>query len=195
MRRPTDIALLNRLARENRQMGQRLAQLELRDLLSDLDNPSLFELRIDFGAERPPAQPFWPVTHATPLARRLAELDVPLGKIAWAEDPRALPVIGIHVPGTPEGWRDPLRDLMKQHHLKPFARFIFLCASLRPVPFFGRYGFAYDHVGDLAVATIADRLSCRFGIRQIRDIVTGEKVWSAAEPAEMTDSFHNLADN
>lgn len=177
MRRRTETSLMNRLTRENKRMGQRLAQLELREMLADLENPALFDLRIDFGTRLPPAQPFWPDTHAMPLGRRLAPLDVPLGRIAWAEDPTALPVIGIHIPDRPESWRPAFRDLMKQHAAAPFARLVFLCASLRPVPFLGRYGFAAEFVGPLPVARIGARISARYGASQIRNFDGGNKIW------------------
>lgn len=177
MRRRPEITLLNRLGRENKRMGQRLAQLEFREMLADLENPSLFDLRIDFGSAMPPAEPFWPDTHATPVGRRLPPLDVPLGRIAWVEDPRSLPVVGIHIPDRPGIWRAAFRDLMKHHASAPFARLVFLTASLRPVPFLGRYGFATEFVGTLPVARICGRVSARYGASQIRNFEDGNKVW------------------
>ncbi|SOC05604.1 hypothetical protein [Rhodobacter maris] len=175
-RRP-EVSLLNRLARENKRMGQRLAQLEFRELLADLENPALFDLRIDFGTRLPHAEPFWPDTQTTPLGRRLPPLEVPLGKIAWVEDPKSLPVIAIHVSDRPENWRDGFRDLMKQHATAPFARPVFLCASLRPVPFLGRYGFANEFVGPLEVTRLCGRIAARYGCLQIVDLFGGNKLW------------------
>lgn len=177
MRRRPEVSLMNRLARENKRMGQRLAQMEFRDMLADLDNPALFDLRIDFGTHLPPAEPFWPDTADTPLGRRLPALEVPLGRIAWVEDPKALPVIAIHVPDQPERWRDGFRDLMKQHATAPFARLVFLCTSLRPVPFLGRYGFATEFVGTLPVTAIHRRIAARYGCLQIINFFDGNKLW------------------
>jgi len=177
MRRRPETSLMNRLARENKRMGQRLAQLEFREMLTDLENPALFDLRIDFGEPMPPAEPFWPDTCAAPLGRRLAPLEVPLGRIAWVEDPKSLPVIAIYVPDAPEKWRGAFRDLMKQHGTAPFARLVFLCASLRPVPFLGRYGFANEFIGTLPVERICGRIAKRYDCSQIIYFFGGNKLW------------------
>ena len=130
-------SLLRRLARENTQMGQRLAQLEFRVMLQELSNPSLFDLNIDF-----PGEPRQPPPPAPPTADRLTQarlpaLNVPLGKIAWVSEPEALPIVGIFCPDCDHSvLLAAMRDLMKTYNELPFARLVFICASLRPIPFF-----------------------------------------------------------
>ena len=178
--------LLRRLARENRAMGPRLAELEFRDMLAELSDPKLFDLEIDFPgdpASLPPAPK--PLTD-DPFSRLLPRLDLTLGKIAWVENPRDLPAMGIYCPDTPgDVLRDALRGLMTEHHSKPFARLVFLCESFRPIPFLGRYGLTYEHLGAIPVAQAAARLYRRFGIVQMRDILTGGPIWRAPQSEEI----------
>jgi hypothetical protein len=172
--------MIRRLARENRAMGLRLAQLEYREMRAELANPDLFEMAIDFPGAGGPPPPRLRAGADDPLGRRLASLNVPLGRIAWASDPDALPVVGLHVPGGDHGvLRKAFADLMKRHHAAPFARLVFCCEEFRPVPFLGRYGFALELVMGQRPGDYAPRLSRRFGLTEVRDLCTGAVLWQS----------------
>jgi hypothetical protein len=174
-------ASLRRLVREHKVMGPRLAQLEFRELLSDLDNPGLFDLAIDYPAAATVPRPLEPVLVDDPVFRRLPRLAVPLGKVAWLEDPESLPVMGIMCgPTSRDGFRADLRTLFAAQNSKPFARFVFLCETLRPIPFFGRYGFAYEYLGGRPDADGIARLAARYGMAEIRTLDGADLVWSQA---------------
>ena len=177
--------LLTRLARDNRQMGIRLAQLEFREMRTELDNPSLFDLKIDFPGESRPHTPPFASALDEQILRRLPVLNVPLGKIAWIQEPEALPAIAILCRDIDHRiLAKALLDLMQAHHARPFARLVFVCASLRPIPFLGRYGFAYEYLGDQNIASAGHRLAARYGIDEVRDLVDGEVIWRRSTDAE-----------
>lgn len=169
---------LRRLARENKQMGPRLAQLEYREMRRELENPELFDLSIDFDFESGPDTPrFRPILN-DPVGQRLPALNVPLGRIAWLEEPHRLPVIGIYLGDSdPERIRVPFADLMNAHHARPFARLVFLCQGFRMVPFLGRFGFAIEHVGQQSIDAFAPRVHKRFDLIQIRDLASSKLLW------------------
>ena len=86
-------ALLRRLGRENRQMGVRLAQLEYHNMIAELENPSVFDLDIDFP--NAPAETLTPpLLTEHPISTRLPTLNVTLGQTAWVRTPEDLPAIG-----------------------------------------------------------------------------------------------------
>ena len=176
---------LRRLARENKQMGPRLAQLEYREMHRELQNPALFDLSIDFDFAPGPDAPRMPSVLDDPASAHLPALNVPLGRIAWMDEPGRLPAIGIYLADNdPEGIRTAFADLMNAHHARPFARLVFLCQGFRMMPFLGRFGFAFDHVGDQPVDTVAPRLHKRFGLIQIRDLASSQLLWQAPAPSE-----------
>ena len=58
-------SLLTRLARDNRRMGIRLAQLEFRELRAELANPSVFDLQVQRLRRRRHCHLFWIGMHRT----------------------------------------------------------------------------------------------------------------------------------
>jgi len=172
-------AILRRLARENQEMGTRLASREFHSLLAELESAQLFDLEIDFPND-PGPELMLPILADDPSFHRLPRLNVTLGSVAWVDDPDSLPVLGIFVPdGKQAALRKALTSLMAEHYSKPFARFVFLCESLRLVPFFGRYNFTFEHLGKLPPSLAARRIHQRFGAEQIRDLVSGKLLWRA----------------
>jgi len=173
----TSPANLRQLARDNQEMGSRLAHLEFQAMMRELSNPNLFDLRLDFPNDPGP----WlvpPVLTEDLSSQRLPLLNVTLGKTAWVNDPASLPVIAMFVPDTDSlTLREALGALLTVHYNRPFARFVFLCESLRPVPFLGRYQLTYEHLGKLPPAVAAKRLRLRFGVQQIRNLVSGQLLW------------------
>ncbi len=171
-------ALLRRLARDNQTMGPRLAQLEFQQMMRELANPTLFDLVIDFPEQEKVRPLVLPTMAEHPMANRAPVLNVTLGRTAWNENPDSLPVVGIFIsdhqhPAT----RPALAALMRQHHAAPFARFVFLCASMRPIPFLGRYEFTYEYVSAQYPVVLARRLRLRYGMEQIRDLGSGRPIW------------------
>lgn len=176
---PVSPAVLQRLARENKEMGQRLAQLEFHKLQEELANPDLFDIQIDFpGDPAPTLVP--PLLSEQPISEHLPRLNVTLGKIAWDSTPEKLPVIGIFCPDVESTvLRSALGALLSVHYTQPFARFVFLCETLRPIPFLGRYQLTYEHLGKTRPIDASRRLNLRFGVREIRHLVTGNLLWRA----------------
>lgn len=173
--------LVRRLMRENRSLGSKLAGHEFRRMLKELSNPALFGLELDFPGEKLAAAPVLPSIEDDPVSRRLPALNVPLGSIVWVEAASELPVLGIHVPDLPaEDLRIALRALMTAHASDPFARFFFLCESFKPIPFLGRYGFAYDYIGQTPLKDAAARAARRHGIREARSVVGTKILWKPA---------------
>ena len=171
--------LLRRLGRENRQMGVRLAQLEYHNMIAELENPSVFDLDIDFPNE--PAETLTPpLLTEQPISNRLPALNVTLGQTAWVRTPEDLPAIGIFVPSTEsETLKVAFIKLITEHYMAPFARFVFLCAEMRPAPLLGRYKFTFEYLGNTPPSDAARRLHLRYGVIQIRHIVTGALLWKA----------------
>ena len=173
-------SIIRRLARENQEMGKRLAQLEFREMLVELSSPELFDLNIDFVSGTYVAPPMIPSIFNEPDTARLKPLNAGLGRITWAGEPDALPVVGVFCGDIDlDHMRSSLKQLLTAHHQAPFARFVFCCATLRPVPFLGRYGFAIEHLGSTTPLDAAPRLKVRFGMTQLRDLVGATVLWQA----------------
>lgn len=180
-------SLLTRLARDNRRMGIRLAQLEFRELRAELANPSVFDLKIDFASAAPPQAPTLPFVLDRYAPHRLPVLNVPLGRIAWTDQPDSLPVIGVLCPDLDHKvLRHALLDLLATHHAKPFAKLLFMCQALRPIPFLGRYGFAYEFLGNQGFENAARRAGLRYGAGEIRNLIDGKVIWR--RPPDRSDS-------
>ncbi len=172
-------ALVRRLGRENREMGVRLAQLEYHNMIAELENPKVFDLRIDFPDE-PAPDLVPPLLSEQPISERMPVLNVTMGKTAWVRVPEDLPVIGIFVPKSDyETLKRAFIKLMTEHYMAPFARFVFLCEEMRPIPLLGRYSLTYEHLGRIAPNAAARRLNLRYGVVQIRHIVSGALLWRA----------------
>jgi hypothetical protein len=170
--------LVRRLLRENRTMGLQLAAHEFRRMLGELSNPSLFMLELDFPGEEPAASPDIPLIIDDPIARKLPQINVNTGSIVAVQNPESLPPMGIHIPDIPpEEMRTALRALMTAHASEPFARFVFLCNTFRPIPFLGRYKFVYEYLGSTPIARAAERAHLRFGIVEVRSLVGTELLW------------------
>jgi hypothetical protein len=172
------LPVVRRLARDNYQMGTRLAQFEFREMQAELDNPALFDLKIDFPDQSDSFAPDLTTLALPPMSRRLPILRVSLGKTAWAEDPEALPSLGMYVPDLPgDHLRAGLRGFFVAHHARPFCRPVFICETMRPVPFLGRYGFVCEYLGRHRLEIFTERIHQRFGINQLRALTTGELLW------------------
>jgi len=155
-------------------MGLRLAQLEFAEMKKELSDPALFDLMIDFPKTETLDAPFLPSIFDQYSGQYLPKLNVPLGRISWCADPNSLPVIGIHCRDQRSSiLQSALLDLLKTNHANPFARFVFVCESIRPIPFLGRYGFAYEYLGRQPFEMVSDRLVARYDIVEIRDLIDG----------------------
>jgi hypothetical protein len=171
--------LVRRLLRENRTMGKQLADHEFKRMLGELSNPSLFTLELDFPGETPVEPPIIPSIIDDPISRKLPRINVNTGSILSAENPEALKPMGIHIPDIPpEQLRPALRALMTAHVTEPFARFVFLCDTFRPIPFLGRYKFVYEYLGQTPIARAAERAAFRYGISEVRSVVGTRPVWT-----------------
>ena len=159
------------------EMGARLAALEYRSLSEELRSATVFAPPIDPAGD-PPA-PLGAVLPAAWEYGNLAQVTVPLGRIAWLSGADSLPTIAIHVPDLPAGQlARELADLLGEHHRRPFARLYFCCETLVPVPFLGRYGFACSWLDGSGVGTVAPLLAAKFGTTQVRALVGGAVLWS-----------------
>lgn len=175
-------SVIRRLARDNYQMGRRLAQFEFREMQAELSNPALFDLKIDFPESSDKSAPDLPTLALPPVSRRLPVLRVSLGKIAWAEDPEALPCLGIYIPDMAgDKLATGLNAFLSAHHYRPFCRPVFICQTMRPVPFLGRYGFVYEYLGRHRLVDFAARMHQRFGMAQLRALTSAEVIWRAPE--------------
>ncbi len=171
-------SLVRRLTRENKTMGPRLAQLEFQNLSKELESTNLFELQIDFPEVQTPPAITLPTITSFPSAQRLTPLSVTLGRTAWATDPEALPIVGIWVPDRDHAeLRTALLALLRKHYIEPFARYVFLCEAMRPIPFLGRYEFTYEYVGQQDPIQVAQRMRLRYGMIQLRDLLSGAAIW------------------
>lgn len=169
--------MMRKLGKENREMGIRLAQVEFHNMLAELQNPQVFELKIDFPDDpAPDLAP--PLLSVQPIAGRMPVLNVTLGRTAWVLHPEELPVIGIFIPAaTPQEISSALAGLITAHYTETFARFVFLCEELRPIPLLGRYNFAVEHLGKTKPNAAARRLNLRFGVVEIRHLLTSALLW------------------
>lgn len=169
---------VRRIMRENGIMGKQLAEHEFKRMLGELANPSLFMLELDFPGETPVETPDVPSIIDDPIARKLPKINANIGSILWVPNPDALQPMGIHIPDIPpEELRPALRALMTAHATDPFARFVFLCDSFRPIPFLGRYKFVYEYLGKTSVERAAERAAYRFGITEVRSLIGTSSVW------------------
>lgn len=170
--------LIGRLTRENQAIGSRLAQLEFQNLNSELDRTDLFELDLDFPEKQMAKPVMVPNISATPIAPHMPALNVTLGKTAWSSEPHSLPVVGVLVRALDSAQlRSALRALLRKHYIDPFARYVFLCETMRPIPFLGRYEFTYEFVGHQDPLEIAQRMRRRYDMVQLRDLASGEALW------------------
>ena len=170
--------LVRRLLRENRTMGKQLATYEFRRMLTELSNPSLFMLELDFPGETPVEAPAIPSIIDDPIARKLPKINVNTGSILSVQNPDGLVPMGILIPDIPpEELRPALRALMTAHATEPFARFVFLCQTYRPIPFLGRYQFVYEYLGVTPVERAAERAALRYGITEVRSLVGTRQIW------------------
>lgn len=173
-------SLVRRLTRENKSMGPRLAQLEFQNLSSELDQDGLFDLALDFPIEAWGQPAKLPNISATPMGVHLPSLNVTLGRTAWSTDPASLPVVGILVKDQDSAvLRAALLTLLRKHYVEPFARYVFLCETMRPIPFLGRYEFTYEYLGAQHPLEAAPRMRLRYDMVQLRDLTTGEALWKA----------------
>ena len=171
--------MVRRLLRENRTMGVQLASHEFRRMLTELSNPSLFMFELDFPGETPAPASDIPMIVDDPIAQNLPRLNVNIGSIVSVQNPNSLPPIGIHIPDAPpDELRPALRALMTAHATEPFARFVFLCDSYRPIPFLGRYNFVYEYLGATPLERAAERAALRFGIKEVRSLVGTRQLWT-----------------
>ena len=174
--------LVRRLTRENRSLGTKLAGYELRRMLKELSNPTLFGLELDFPGEIASDPMPLPSIENDPVAERLAPLNVPLGSIVWTETVMDLVTLGIFIPNLPaEELRLALRALMTAHASDPFARLFFMCENFHPIPFLGRYGFAYDYLGKTTLEEAARRAQKRHGISEVRSVQGSKILWKASD--------------
>lgn len=170
--------LVRRLLRENRAMGMQLASYEFRRMLTELSNPSLFMLELDFPGETPVEAPDIPMINDDPIARKLPQINVNTGSIVSVQNPDSLVPMGILIPDIPpEDLRPALHALMTAHATEPFARFVFLCQTYRPIPFLGRYKFVYEYLGVTPIERAAERAALRYGIKEVRSLVGTRRMW------------------
>ena len=170
--------LVRRLLRENRTLGVQLAAHEFRRMMAELSNPTLFMLELDFPGETSVPAPDIPLITEDPIARKLPRINVNTGSIVSVQNPESLTPMGIHIPDIPpEELRPALRALMTAHATEPFARFVFLCESYRPIPFLGRYKFVYEYLGATPLDRAAERAALRFGIKEVRSLLGTRKLW------------------
>jgi hypothetical protein len=161
---------LRDLEQDNAALRLKLARHEFRQMERELKSDRPFHLDI-FTAETPT-----PTTIPLPDVDdiTLPHLPVPMGSIHAAATVTELPVIGVHDDGLRGAdLAAALMGLMNTQYHSPFARLIFLCSSFDAVPFFGRYGFAFEHIGAADPATALARLNGRYGAAQIRSLGTG----------------------
>ncbi len=174
---PVTPAIVRKLLRDNQDLGRKLAQHEYNTLTAELGSANVFDLSIDFPNDPAPDIDLPGLDSAVELAQ-LPRLDIPLGTVAWHHAPETLPIVGIFCPDAkPDDIRAGLGALVAIHHSKPFARFLFLCESLRLVPLLGRYEFAYEFLGTRTPFEFGERLNHRFGMTEIRDLVTSQLIW------------------
>ena len=172
-------AMALRLARDNQEYGRKLAGHEFQAALAELRNPRVFELSIDFPNDPAPDLRL-PLLSSPEELRHMPRLNVTLGSTAWHIAPEGLPVIGIYCPDEPhEVWRAALTTLLTAHYIEPFARFVFLCSGFRLVPFLGRYQFVYEMLGPQQPLDTTRRLETRFGMKELRHLVTADSLWRA----------------
>ena len=173
-------SLVRRLTRENKTMGPRLAQLEFQNLSKELNQEDLFDPALDFPGQQMAAPMPLPSISPTPMAEHLPSLNVTLGRTAWVTDPSTLPVVGILVRDIDSAvLRPALKALLRKHYIEPFARYVFLCEVMRPIPFLGRYEFTYEYTGQQESLEIAQRLRRRYGMVQLRDLTSGKPLWKS----------------
>lgn len=180
----TALDLLRRVGIERQDLGQRLARHEFQALRQELTSPDPFALRVELGgpAHTPdsndPAETV-PEFYADESAFGvLPVLPVPLGRIAWFGRPQDLPVTGIAIPLLDgQDLADQLLSLLTEHHRTAFSRLVFLCRDLSPVHLLGRYGFIVHDIGHAELDDIGALMFRRYGMRQIRGLDGGRKLW------------------
>lgn len=169
---------VRRLLRDNRTQGRALARYEYRRAMEELSKPEVFDLKIDFQDITPARQLQIGSVTSDPVSKLLPQLNVPMGSIVWHETPHKLPVVGILTDKTaPSDLRLGLRALLTAYSSDPFARFVFLCKSFAPIPFLGRYQFAYEYVGEEYGTEIFERASIRYGLKEVRSLIDAAPIW------------------
>lgn len=169
--------IIRRLERENDALRLKSARHEFRQLEQELLSDDPFKLDI-ITTDAFPGGCTWMPDGDT---QGLPTLSVPAGSIQPTELASDFPVIAVHDDGlTGRALAAALLGLLKTQYRDPFARLVFLCSSFEPVPLLGRYGFAVEHVGQAAPASIIERLHRRYGVYQIRSVATGALIVETA---------------
>lgn len=170
---------VRRLLRDNRSQGLALASYEYRRALKELQNPEVFELKIDFQDKTPARDVKLQPIMNDPVAKLLPRLNVPLGTIVWVEEEQKLPVVGILTSAyNHKALITGLKALLTAHASEPFARFVFLCTSFAAIPFLGRYQFAYEYIGETYDSKTFERAAIRYGFKEVRSLVGAEIIWN-----------------
>lgn len=170
-------AIMRNLIQESARSGARLARLEFQALLQDINNGALsrsytFELP-DF-----PDQPDDPISLIPDFSGRPMpnSLEVPLGAIAFSNEKKDLPTIGIYCPDDP-GLVNALPRLLLDLNQRAFAKLVFLCQSFEIVPFLGRYGFCFQVMDGAESDENFLWASKKFGVSEVRSALSTELLW------------------
>ncbi len=161
---------LRDLEQDNAALRLRLARHEFRQMERELKSEQPFKL--DIFTDTSPVSNTITISDVDDLS--LPRLPVPMGSIHAQATVTDLPVIGVHDDGlTGSELAAALLGLMNTQYHSPFARLVFLCSSFDAVPFLGRYGFVFEHIGAADPATTLGRLNRRYGASQIRSLGSG----------------------
>lgn len=169
------LALYRALANRHDELARRLADHEYRAMRDALLSGHAFDIpRLGTAKRLASEMPDPPSTQAIP------PLQVPLARIAAHPAPESLPCVGVIAKNASAASAEALLGLATEMNRAPFARVLFLTRCLSLIPFLSRYGFPCQGVGDAPAPEIGAVLAPRFDMGQIRDLETGEILWSRA---------------
>lgn len=164
---------LRDLEQDNAALRLRLARHEFRQMERELKSEHPFKL--DIFTDTSAISNTITVSDVEDLS--LPYLPVPMGSIHAHATVTDLPVIGVHDDGLiGSELAAALLGLMNTQYHSPFARLVFLCSSFDAIPFLGRYGFVFEHIGTADPTEALGRLNRRYGASQIRSLASGNVI-------------------
>lgn len=162
---------------------RRLAQLEFRAMMDEIQSGLAFDVSVSFGARPRRAAPAAQPRSTVRRPPGVAALSPPLGITTIQTTAPPLASTAILISDVPhERIGAELIEFLTEHNRKPFIRPLFLCESMAPIPLLSRYGFVCVPLQNADPVTFVQRIAARFNLVQLRALSDGRLLWAAVPP-------------
>jgi hypothetical protein len=167
----SQIDLMRVLSAERDDYAERLATYEF-DLMIDALTSGRAAISEDAHTASRVASPYAKIDEDLP------RMHVPLSRCTWHRDASKLPIMGVFVADGESETLQGLIGLLHEWHAAPFAKLFIITRPPELVPFFDHFGFGVTCIGMAEVRQIGPLIHKRFGVSQIREAKTGQRIWA-----------------